>query len=67
MMMKYLTVAFWAAIFGEIVGYIVSQMTSANYDPVVVAVIAVVVGELAIIAIPAVSGSAIPKKSKAKN
>ncbi|MBU7455499.1 YjzD family protein [Leuconostoc fallax] len=59
--MKYLTVAFWSAVFGEILGYIVSQLTGASYSFVWVAIIAIIVGEVALIAIPAISGRAIPQ------
>ncbi|MGC2921324.1 YjzD family protein [Leuconostoc mesenteroides] len=60
--MKYIMVAIWSAIFGEILGYIVSQLNSGTYDFVTVAVIAVIVGEVALVAIPAISGSAAPKE-----
>lgn len=59
--MKYIMVAIWSAIFGEILGYIVSQLTLGTYNYIGVAVIAIVVGEVALVAIPAISGSAAPK------
>ena len=60
--MKYIMVAIWSAIFGEILGYIVSQLTLGTYNYIGVAVIAIVVGEVALVAIPAISGSAAPKE-----
>ncbi|MCT4390116.1 YjzD family protein [Leuconostoc falkenbergense] len=60
--MKYIIVAIWSAIFGEILGYIVSQLTLGTYNYIGVAVIAIVVGEVALVAIPAISGSAAPKE-----
>jgi len=60
--MKFITVAIWSAIFGEILGYIVSQLSEGTYSFTTVAIIAVIVGEIAIIAIPAISGSAASKK-----
>lgn len=60
--MKYIMVAIWSAIFGEILGYIVSQLTLGTYNYIGVAVIAIVVGEVAFVAIPAISGSAAPKE-----
>ncbi|AFT81817.1 DUF2929 family protein [Leuconostoc carnosum] len=60
--MKYITVAVWSAIFGEILGYIVSQLTNGGYSYITVAIIAIVVGEIAVYAIPALSGSASPKE-----
>ena len=59
--MKFITVAFWSAVFGEILGYIVSQLTGGTYSFVGAAVLAIIVGEIAIIAIPAISGSAASK------
>lgn len=59
--MKFITVAFWSAVFGEILGYIVSQLTGGTYSFVGAAVLAISVGEIAIIAIPAISGSAASK------
>jgi len=64
--MKFITVAIWSAIFGEILGYIVSQLSEGTYSFTTVAIIAVIVGEIAIIAIPAISGSAASKKITAK-
>ncbi|MEX0380632.1 YjzD family protein [Leuconostoc sp. MS02] len=61
--MKFITVAVWSAIFGEILGYIVSQLTQGTYSFITVAVIAVVIGEIAVIAIPAISGSAASQKA----
>ncbi|MDI6666188.1 YjzD family protein [Leuconostoc falkenbergense] len=60
--MKYIMVAIWSAIFGEILGYIVSQLSLGTYNYIGVAVIAIVVGEVALVAIPAISGSAAPKE-----
>ncbi len=60
--MKYIMVAIWSAIFGEILGYIVSKLTLGTYNYIGVAVIAIVVGEVALVAIPAISGSAAPKE-----
>ncbi|WEV55128.1 YjzD family protein [Leuconostocaceae bacterium ESL0723] len=56
--MKYVTVAFWSAIFGEILGYLVSQLNNVTYNYTAVAVVAIIVGEIAIIAIPGLSGKA---------
>ncbi|AFS40534.1 MULTISPECIES: YjzD family protein [Leuconostoc gelidum group] len=64
--MKFITVAIWSAIFGEILGYIVSQLSEGTYSFTTVAIIAVIVGEIAIIAIPAISGSAASKKITAE-
>ena len=41
--MKFITVAVWSAIFGEILGYIVSQLTAGTYSFTTVAIIAIVV------------------------
>ncbi|MCT8389756.1 DUF2929 family protein [Leuconostoc holzapfelii] len=60
--MKYITVAFWSAVFGEILGYIVSQLSVGTYSFTTVAIIAIVVGEIAVIAVPAISGSAATKE-----
>lgn len=61
--MKFITVAFWSAVFGEILGYIVSQLTEGTYSFLTVAIIAIVVGEIALVAIPAISGSAASKET----
>ena len=61
--MKFITVAVWSAIFGEILGYIVSQLTAGTYSFTTVAIIAIVVGEIALVAIPAISGSAASKET----
>ncbi|WP_220739822.1 YjzD family protein [Leuconostoc miyukkimchii] len=59
--MKFITVAVWSAIFGEIVGYIVSQLSQGTYSFTTVAIVSIIVGEIAVVAIPAISGSAVPK------
>lgn len=41
--MKFITVAFWSAVFGEILGYIVSQLTGGTYSFVGAAVLAIIV------------------------
>ncbi|MCT4412549.1 YjzD family protein [Leuconostoc pseudomesenteroides] len=64
--MKYIMVAIWSAIFGEILGYIVSQLNAGTYSFVDVAVIAIIVGEVALVAIPAISGSAAPKETSSE-
>ncbi|MBK0039982.1 MULTISPECIES: YjzD family protein [Leuconostoc] len=64
--MKYIMVAIWSAIFGEILGYIVSQLNAGTYSFVGVAVIAIIVGEVALVAIPAISGSAAPKETSSE-
>ena len=64
--MKFITVAVWSAIFGEILGYIVSQLTAGTYSFTTVAIIAVVVGEISLVAIPAISGSAASKETLAE-
>lgn len=64
--MKFITVAVWSAIFGEILGYIVSQLTAGTYSFTTVAIIAIVVGEIALVAIPAISGSAASKGTLAE-
>ncbi|TDM37523.1 YjzD family protein [Leuconostoc citreum] len=64
--MKFITVAVWSAIFGEILGYIVSQLTAGTYSFTTVAIIAIVVGEIALVAIPAISGSAVSKETLAE-
>ena len=64
--MKFITVAVWSAIFGEILGYIVSQLTAGTYSFTTVAIIAIVVGEIALVAIPATSGSAASKETLAE-
>ncbi|MGX7051445.1 YjzD family protein [Leuconostoc palmae] len=61
--MKFITVAFWSAVFGEILGYIVSQLTEGTYSFLTVAIIAIIVGEIALVAIPAISGSAASKET----
>lgn len=58
-MMKYLTVAFWSAVFGEILGYIVSQLNQVTYNYWAVAIVSIIVGEIAVLTIPALSGSAV--------
>ncbi|CAK8053854.1 YjzD family protein [Eupransor demetentiae] len=65
-MFKYLIAAFWSALFGEIVGYLVSQMTSVSYNPTAIAIVSIILGEIALIAIPALSGMATPKESTEK-
>ena len=62
--MRYLVVAFWAAVFGEILGYVVSQLGGTTYSPLAVAIVAVVVGEVAITVIPALSDSGNPESSR---
>lgn len=64
--MKYIMVAIWSAIFGEILGYIVSQLNAGTYSFVGVAVIAIIVGEVALVAIPAISGSVAPKETSSE-
>lgn len=64
--MKFITVAVWSAIFGEILGYIVSQLTAGTYSFTTVAIIAIVVGEIALVVIPAISGSAASKETLAE-
>ncbi|WP_349582086.1 YjzD family protein [Leuconostoc citreum] len=64
--MKFITVAVWSAIFGEILGYIVSQLTAGTYSFTTVAIIAIVVGEIALVSIPAISGSAASKETLAE-
>ena len=61
--MKFITVAFWSAVFGEILGYIVSQLTEGTYSFLTVAIIAIIVGAIALVAIPAISGSAASKET----
>ncbi|CAM3159203.1 DUF2929 family protein [Leuconostoc rapi] len=60
--MKFITAAVWSIIFGEILGYIVSQLTGVTYSFVSVAIVTFIVGEISMIAIPTLSGSAAPKE-----
>lgn len=60
--MKFITVAIWSIIFGEILGYIISQLTGVTYSFVSVALVTLIVGEISMIAIPTLSKSAAPKE-----
>ncbi|GAP00406.1 YjzD family protein [Fructobacillus ficulneus] len=56
--MRYITAAVWCALFGEIIGYLVGQMTGVDFQPGTSALVTVIVGEAALIMVPALSGSA---------
>lgn len=56
--MKYVIVALWSIVFGEILGYLVSQLSEMTYNPVSIAIMAIVIGEIAVALIPAISQSA---------
>ncbi|MCK8627087.1 YjzD family protein [Fructobacillus cardui] len=61
--MRYITAAFWCALFGEVLGYLVGQMTGVTFNPGVTALVTIIVGEAALILVPALSDSAEAKKA----
>ncbi|GAP02155.1 hypothetical protein FPFC_010330 [Fructobacillus pseudoficulneus] len=65
--MRYINVAIWCALFGEVLGYLVGQMTGVTFNPGVTALVTIIVGEAAFILIPAVSGSSADEKEEANS
>ena len=59
--MKFITIAFWSAVFGRNFGLHCFSINCGIFIRQGAAVLAIIVGEIAIIAIPAISGSAASK------
>ncbi|MBS9337483.1 YjzD family protein [Fructobacillus parabroussonetiae] len=53
--MRYIVTALWAAFFGLLLGYLVAQMTSVAFNPALSALVTVIIAELALITVPALS------------
>ncbi|MDD9138819.1 MULTISPECIES: YjzD family protein [Fructobacillus] len=53
--MRYIVTAIWSAFFGLILGYLVGQMTSVTFNPAMSALVTVIIGELAVVVVPALS------------
>ncbi|TPR13876.1 MULTISPECIES: DUF2929 family protein [Apilactobacillus] len=55
---KNLTVVFWSAIFGEIIGYIVGQLESQTYSSISIAVVTVITALILVNCVTLISGNA---------
>ncbi|UQS85432.1 YjzD family protein [Apilactobacillus apisilvae] len=55
---KNLIVIFWSAIFGEIIGYIVSQLENYAYNSTTIAVVTVITALILVNGVTAISGNA---------
>ncbi|MBS9335968.1 YjzD family protein [Fructobacillus papyrifericola] len=53
--MRYIVTGLWAAFFGALLGYLVAQMTSVAFNPALSALVTVIVAELALVVVPAIS------------
>ncbi|OIL38157.1 hypothetical protein ATX11_04900 [Oenococcus oeni] len=64
--MKYLVVAFWSIILGNVLGFIVGVLSEQTYVPLNVTIMALVVGEVAAFSITAITKSANKKVGNIK-
>ncbi|MDF7637280.1 YjzD family protein [Leuconostocaceae bacterium ESL0958] len=53
--MRYLIAALWSALFGLLIGYLISQMTSVDFNPMAAMIVTIIVGEAALIGVPMLS------------
>ncbi|CAK1235196.1 hypothetical protein R53140_OCIKHKEL_00917 [Fructobacillus fructosus] len=53
--MRYIVTAIWSALFGLLLGYLIAQMTSVDYNPAMSALVTIIIGELATVVVPAIS------------
>ncbi|MHA5096085.1 YjzD family protein [Oenococcus oeni] len=64
--MKYLVVSFWSIILGNVLGFIVGDLSEQTYVPLNVTIMALVVGEVAAFLITAITKSANKKVGNIK-
>ncbi|VDK14156.1 hypothetical protein OAL24_00954 [Oenococcus sicerae] len=62
--MKYIVVAFWSVVLGNVLGFIVGQLSQQIFNPLKVTIVWLIIGELAAILITHISQSANSDETK---